>query len=399
MDGSDLPRGLAELVRAASTEREPPSNRSLWGRLAEKARANRWFLAVVVAPTLVTALYYFGIAAKQYESEAHFMVRAASSNSAVATGGLAQVIGLAGGTTSAASESYSVGDYLTSHDAVAALQNRLNLVSIFRRPEADFLSELRPSKPSAERLLKYYRNQVVVNYSPDTGITTVKVHAFRPEDARAVAETMLQLGEERVNALNRRALENAVANARNQLSLAENAVQASQGGLTQFRQSGRDVDPDRTSIAGITLLGGLKQQLDQGRAQLATLGEGVRHDSPQYIAAKQRVDALAAQVAAESSRLAGSPGAVAQGLGRYEGLRLRQDFAAKRYESAAASLQAAQEQAIKQQLYVVRVVEPNLPEKSLFPERWLIVATVGLAALLIYGFGWLIAAGIREHAV
>lgn len=47
---------------------------------------------------------------------------------------------------------------------------------------------------------------------------------------------------------------------------------------------------------------------------------------------------------------------------------------------------------------MVRVVEPNLPVKALYPQRLKIVATVFFALALAYAIGWLILAGVREHA-
>ena len=85
-------------------------------------------------------------------------------------------------------------------------------------------------------------------------------------------------------------------------------------------------------------------------------------------------------------------------MGGYEKLKLEQGFLAKRYEAAASSLAMAREQAQRQQLYIVHVVEPNVPVKSLYPERWRITLTVLIGTLLLYSIGWLIAAGVREHA-
>ena len=65
---------------------------------------------------------------------------------------------------------------------------------------------------------------------------------------------------------------------------------------------------------------------------------------------------------------------------------------------AAASLEKAREQAIQQQLYLQRVVNPNMPVKALYPERGRILGTVLVSLLLIYSIGWLIVAGVREHA-
>jgi capsular polysaccharide transport system permease protein len=362
-------------------------------------RRKRMFLLIVALPTLLVAGYYFLIAADQYESEAHLMVRTAESTPPVGAG-IGQVLSLAGGSTAAQTDAMSVADYLTSHDAVDTLDRRIGLVQRFRRPEADVISRVR-STPTAESLLKYYRKQVSVRYNSETGITTVRVRAFRPGDSYAIINTMLQMGEQRVNMLNTRGQADALALSRRLLQDSEDQLAQVQRRLTGFRQTRGDIDPKGSGEAQITLVTGLESQLAGARAQLSAMSGLVSTTSPQYVALSRRVNALAAQVAAQSGRLAGGGSArnIASSLGDYEELRLRQEFAAKRYETAAAAFEKARDQVQKQQLYLVRVVAPNMPEKSLYPERWRILATVFFGLLLVYAVGWLIVAGVREHAV
>jgi capsular polysaccharide transport system permease protein len=358
-------------------------------------RPLRPFLLVVILPTLLTAAGQYLIAADQYESEAHFIVRSDQGNSA-ASSSLGQMLGLGNNPTPA--EARSLGDYLTSHDAVDALQKKFDLPAIFRRPEADIFTRLHTAKPVAETLLKYYRHQVDVSYNNETGITNLTVRAFQPKDAQALAESLLELGEARVNTFNQRALSDSLSVAKQQLAEAEAGVAEAQHSVTGFRQGERDIDPTRTSTADITMASTLQGQLAQGRAQLSAMGKAVDADSPQYVALKAQVQALETQVNAAQSRLAGPETAMAPGLGTYESLQLRQEFAAKRYEAAATALEGARASAMKQQIFVVRVVDPNLPQKALYPHRLKLVAIVFFGLLLSYAIGWLILAGVREHA-
>jgi capsular polysaccharide transport system permease protein len=396
MDGSAPLRETAAPAR--DTLRPDRGPRVLPARWPTWLRNARGFLLVVVLPTLATALYYFAIAASQYESEAHFVVKTSLPSQATGGASLAEMFGLQGAVAASRADSLSVGDYLSSHDAVATLERRLDLIRLFSRPEADILARIHPASPSAERLLKYYRRQVKVSYDPDTGITTLRVRAFRPGDAYQMTETLLALGEQRVNILNQRALANGVAVAEQQLKAAERGVAEAQVRVTRHRQDARDLDADRSSVVQIELLGQLQQQLAMSRAQLTAMSGSVAANSPQRVALTERVAALAAQVAAQRGRLAGPPGSMAAELGPYQDLQLQREFAAKRYEAAAAALESARHEAMKQQLYLVRVVEPNRPEAALYPRRWLMLASVFFAALLTYGVGWLIVAGVKEHA-
>lgn len=367
----------------------------------ERARAWLWrrraFVAVVLLPVLAVAAYLFLIASDQYESEAHFLVRTAAAEPVAGTG-VSQMLSAATGLSSAQNEAMSVADYLTSHDVVATLRREDRLVQRFHDTGGDVLSRLSRADSAPETLLKYYRKQVKVEYNTETGITTLRVHAFRPADAYELNRKLLLLGERRVNILNLRSYNDAVAMSRRQLGDAEQALAGAQLALTTFRKASGDIDPQASGQAQIGLVTTLTGQLAAARAQLSAMGGMIDHASPQYRALEGRVAALSAQVGAQSGRLVGSSGAIANDISGYEGLRIRQQFLAKRYEAAAASLEKAREQAQRQQLYVVRVVEANMPVKALFPQRWRILMTVTIAALLIYGIGWLIIAGVREHA-
>lgn len=388
-------------LRAQFADGEAPFQRP--GRPRRQNRLRRflarrgWFLLFVILPTLLTAIYYYGIAAKQYESEARFIVRGSQSNGPMISG-LGQILGMSAGLSAAQSESFSVDDFMNSHDAVAELQNKLDLVSMFRRPQADFFARLWWPDPSAETLLRYYRNQVTIKYNEDTGITTIKANTFAPEDSRNLVQALLTLSEERVNEFNERAIEDTVRVAQREVETAEKRVATAQQNLTTFRMHEQDIDPQKTSTAQLALVHTLQLQLVQSRAQLAGMGASVQPDSPQYIALQDRIRALEGQVAAEAARLTGHNGALAPVLASYEQLTLQREFAQTSYTSALTALENARLQAMRQQLFVINVVRPNLPQRALFPRSTMMIATVFLGLLLSYSIGWLIIAGMREHA-
>ena len=354
------------------------------------------FVLVVVAPTLLVAGYYYLVAADQYRSEAHFIVKS-GERGASSGGGFGAILGLGGAPSESASDVASVSDYLQSHDVVSAVNRRINLVDVFRRPEADVLSRLKVGDPTPETLLKYFRSRVNIRQDRDTGITDVTVTTFRPGDSYAIAQLLLSLGEQRVNAMNARSYQGAVASAKRQLIEAEDVIAGIQSQITRFRQTSADIDPQSTGQAQIKLVSDANGKLSAARAQLAAMGAAISHSSPQYVALSRTVRSLEVEASRQSGRLAGNSSAMPKSLGQYEDLRVRQEYAGKNYEAAAANLQKAQDDARRQQLYVVRVVNPNMPVKALFPERAKAVLTVFFALLLTYSISWLIAAGVREH--
>jgi len=380
------------------TPADPQEDREL--TLVERARnlvyARRWFFLIVVLPTVLVGLYLYLYAANQYESEAHFLVHSAEKTQIPSAG--ASALSMLTGVGSGQNEAMSVADYLTSHDAVAKLRQEDKLVERFQRPGVDVLSRLFGTNPTPERLLRYYQRQVKVKFDTESGITTIKVHSFTPQDSYDIAQKLLQIGEQRVNELNARSYHDEIANARRSLDEAEAALTANDVAMTAFRHRSGDIDPQATGAAQLGLVSGLSAQLAAARAQLQTMAGVISPSSPQYQALAAHINSLQAQIDAQSGKLTGRADSITNDVSEYQALMLRRDFLNKRYEVAAASLEKAREQAIQQELYLQRVVNPNMPVKALFPERGRILATVLVALLLVYSIGWLIVAGVREHA-
>ena len=378
-------------------EEERPRSGNAFRRAIAWLRRNRVFAGIVILPTLIVGSYLFLVASDQYESEAHFLVNSADPTPQPGIG-VNSVISMATGLSSGQNQAMSVADYLTSHDAVETLRKEDHLVERFQRNGIDIFSRLRGANPTPERLLSYYLRQVKVEYNTETGITTLTVHGFTPEDAYALTRKLLVLGERRVNDLNSRSYNDAISLTQAQVKEAETELAANQQQMTHYRQSRADIDPQVSGQAQVGLVTTLTGQLAAARAQLNSMNGLISPSSPQYRAMQGRVAALSAQVAGQAGRLTGSGDTIAADMGGYDSLKLRQTFLEKRYDAAASALQRAREQALRQQLYIVRVVDANMPVKSLYPQRLRIMATLMISLLLVYSIGWLIVAGVREHA-
>ncbi len=358
----------------------------------------RWVLLLVALPTLIVALYYYGFASDQYESNAAFVVRRAEAPSRNMLG-VGQIFGLSLGASQSQSDAYLVGEYLLSHDAVARLRRDDRLVERFRRPDTDLLSKLWSADPKPETLLSFFRQQVTVGQDDESGISRISVRAFSPEDSYALTTRLLRMGEQRINELNARTYRNQIADSRRDLDEANAALQEVQKQLTAFRRDEGDIDPAGTGRAQLGLVTEVTGQVVAARARLASMGRFLSPNSPQYRALASQVRAMEAQLAGQSSRLTGSGPSVASNLGNYEDLVIRKEFAAQRYAAAAAAFEQARSDALKQQLYLTRVVEPDRPVKSEYPKRARNVATVFFSLLLAYAIGWLVVAGIKEHSI
>jgi capsular polysaccharide transport system permease protein len=357
----------------------------------------RLFGLVVILPTLLVLFYLIVFASSQYRSEAQFVIRGMQPEPAV-TGGLGQLLGMGSGLSGSQKEAQSIREYLLSADAVAALKaQKIDVSAIYSQTDADFFSRLRPERPQAEKLLEYYRDKVIVSYSPDDSIARVAVTAFSPSDAQRIATALIAMGEQQVNRLNERVIEAGTAVANDELVEAETELADVQTELTGFRDITGDIDPARNSEGAQKQIAEQEAVLSSERALLADMARYLDRSAPQMIAMRSRVAELERALGTSQSKLTGTPKALAKRLARYEELKLRQSFAAKRYDAARIAVENAQAQAAKQRLFLVQLVKPGTPERPVAPRPWRTSLAVFLALAAAFGIFWLLIAGVREH--
>lgn len=352
------------------------------------------FVLVVLLPTLVGMFYWGLVATPRYVSEAHFVVRKTNESRPNNLGLMLQNVGLSAGVA----DSFVVQEYIGSRDAAAALDQRFDLEKVFSRNGADLLSRY-PGPfvtPSQEARYKALKRFMSVSYNGGSGITTLRVQAFTPQDARAISQALLASGEDLVNRLNQRAAADAVTDAEVAVAEATTRRAAIQQQLTAFRNRERFIDPQSAAAESTQLIAGLLVTLSQLRAEQAQLQQSAPQ-SPQLPVIQGRIAAYEAQIAQARARVTGASESLAPKISTYEGLVLQQELANRALTESSAALLTAQQDARRQKLYLDRIVEPNLADKPTEPRRIRAMLIIFLSSLGIYLLGRLLWAGLREH--
>ena len=349
----------------------------------------------VLAPTLLAAVYFYGIASDQYVSEARFVVRSRADAPQLSLGTMLSAAVGGGGGSSA--EAYSVRDFLTSHDAAMRTNEQLDLTRIWGREDVDFLSRLHNDDP--ERLTKYFNSMVSISFDSTTNVVTLRVRSFTPEDSKAITTALLSLSEQLINSLSERAREDALRIARDEVAIAERRVLDSREALTRFREQEHELDSAGAVQAAVATMAQLEGQLVAAQAELREREAFMRPDNVALQSTRNRIEALQRQITSERSRRTQGGGALSQQLAGFERLMLEREFADRQLASATASLETARMEAQRQQMYLSRVVEPNLAVYPLYPRKLISVGSIFLGLSVAFGIGGLLIAGMREHAV
>jgi capsular polysaccharide transport system permease protein len=356
---------------------------------------NIWFWAIVGLPTLIAGVYYFAIASDQYMSEVKFVVHSPTKNMSNLFSAM-----LSSATGNTSEDTYAVHDYLMSRDVVRRLERDDDLRTLLGRPEADPISRF-PGiwfwRSDFESLYDAYSHFVSVDIDTSSGISTLEVKAFRPQDAKRIATALLGFSEQLVNELNARARRDTLASFRKEVADTERRIAEIQGKLTVYRVKRNMLDPKSAAAGPVGLLAQLNAKLASAEAQLTEIERNAPH-SPHVPLIKTRILSLERLIASQRSKITGDNSSIATALGEYEQLDVQQKLAEKTLASAFVSLEAAKLQAQRQQIYLETIEQPNLADYPIYPKRLASFAVVVVSCLLVYGIAWLLVAGIREHA-
>jgi capsular polysaccharide transport system permease protein len=357
---------------------------------------NIWFWAIVGLPTLLAGVYFFGIASDLYLSEVKFVVRGPSKPQ---MSGLSSMFS-SSGASAASEDTYAVHEYLMSRDAVRRLEREDDLRALFSRPEGDLISRF-PGymfwRKDFEALYKAYGRFVTIEIDSTSGVSTMQVKAYRPEDAQRVADSLLRFSEQLVNLLNERSRHDALAVFQTQVETTEHQIATIQDQLTAYRVKEKMLDPKSAATGPIELLAQMNGQLANAKSQLAEVLKN-SPNSPQIPLVRTRIGSLEKLITEERAKITGDSNSVATALGEYERLNVQHLLAEKQLASAFTSLEAARLEAHRQQLYLETIAKPNLADYPLYPRRIVSFATVVVTCLLAYGIAWLLVASVREHA-
>lgn len=359
------------------------------------------FLVVVVAPTIVAALFYAFVATDQYATNSAFAVRSASSTGpALDTGSMMSLGGLAAASPEI-SDSFIVQEYIGSREMVETLIAEANFIEIYSRPSADGYYRLDP-EATIEDMVDYWQMMNTVDYDTDTGILNMVVRAFRPQDAETITRKVVEQAELLVNDLSQRAREDSVASAKREVDIAEERYAAARTALAGYRGERKEIDPTATATARQTLVGELEGQLAGKESELSALRATMSENAPRVQVVQNEITALERQIAVERLSVAvaeqgDTEPVLTERLSQFEELLAERDFSEKAYVSALAMLESARMEALKQQRYLAVFVRGAAPQMATYPKgiRWTLI----LFGVLLAGWGLasLISAAIRDR--
>lgn len=366
-------------------------------KTAELVRRSPGFMVGVVLPVLVAAIYFFGIASPQYVSESRFAIKAPNQRGPQVTSiaNLFQTTGLSAGQE----QSNQVIDYVRSRSALTTLLKNSALRNAYRHEKIDTFSRFpQPWDDNTfEDLFYYYRDKVQISHDNDTGLVVLRSIAFDPKDAARINESLLRESEQLVNRLNENARVKSIEEATSRVIEAEQRVAKARREIAAYRSRAAVVDPLREATGVAEIANRLITQRAALEAQLSTF-RSITPDHPAIPSLREQIASLTREIERQTARAVGPPSAISGKLPSYDALVLEQELASQLLVLAQTTLEGARADAVRQQFYLERVVNPNVPDEATYPKALKIVLTVFGFALCLYFIIWMFVVGILEHA-
>jgi capsular polysaccharide transport system permease protein len=362
------------------------------------------FFLLVIVPTILFFLYAGLWQTSRYVSETRVTVRAAQEPKVVSGEGadlMGKFMGGGGGSRSTIQDAYIVLNYIKSPAIVRDIGGTAAMQRYFSVRGADYFSRLSKGDFRIEDLLKYWLSRVAASVDTVSSIVTVKVEAFQPQDAQSLAQEIVRLSETLVNNMSLRSRQDAAARAEREVSLAADKLAVAREKLTAFRNQGVVIDPASKAKSISESIAKLTMEKIEIENSLSVLQGRLDADSPTQRIRKSKLLAIERQITELKNTLtdSNSSEALSAQIASFERLKLEEAFTESIYKISVSAFQRARQEMEKQQLFLVVVVPPTLPESAAYPKPVVDAMMLFVGLTTLWGIGALIAASIDDQMV
>jgi len=354
------------------------------------------FTLFVLLPTLFAGVYYAYFASSQYAVEVRFAVRV--SQLVPATDDVIAKLSAAQSDPNVGKETYVVSNFISSRNIIRSLDRDGTLRGIFSRPEIDYFSRFN-AKGNEDELWNYSQNMLISSVDRISGVITLRVLAFSPQEALSLAQKTMRLTEQMVNQYSERTRADTLKASKNQLADAVNRYRNSLLAIRSFRDLDRVIDPMQEAVSISTTL--LEAQLVRAgleRDKIVAL-RTLSAQAPTMRVLQSKIDALNTQIEQLQAQLTSTNEnkiAATAVLARFEELELNRMFAEKLLAITQQAFQKALVETERQHMYLVVFVEPRLPDEARFPRRAVNTLLVFVLLSLIWTIVRLVLAGVVD---
>lgn len=266
------------------------------------------------------------------------------------------------------------------------LRNRgIDLKQLFGRSSIDWWARL-SQDATAEEMKKYWEDMVTTSVSASSGIVTVKVKAFSPEDTALLVKEIVKASEIVVNQVNSRMWKDVIATAETNLENAKQQLLKARETVAAARNREGVLSVGSSSQIIATLIGTIEEERLKLQQQYSSQAAVVSSNSPQMRVLQREIRSKEEQIVNLKAQLAGTGkernlADVSQDLSQLE---LAQSLAEQQFSSSAKTVEQVRFVSQQQLLYLDSFLTPRVPDEANYPKRFLWISLTFIASLVAW---------------
>jgi capsular polysaccharide transport system permease protein len=355
------------------------------------------FFLVFLIPSLTIASYYTFFASNQYVSEAQFTVAGSiipNVDGFPSLGGIPAIAII--------QDTQIVTNYVTSRAALEKLDEKVKLRQLYSKSTIDWYARFE-SKKSIEKFINYWKGMVSASIKMPSGIVTLQVKAFSPEDAKLITQALVADSEHLINEMDQRMHKDAVQSAEQQVTTASARLADTRLALENARNNSGILDAVKTADSINAILNNVRSGLLQLQQEYQTQLKAVSANAPQMRLLKSRIDATAIQIEELEAKLTQKPGSIgsdptiSSAVSRFAELNLEHKIAERLYAGALTALEVARLTAQKRTMYLTTFIQPQAPQDAEYPRRITTTLMAVFICLIIWGLICLVLSTVRKR--
>ncbi|MBX3671198.1 MAG: hypothetical protein KF778_22610 [Rhodocyclaceae bacterium] len=371
---------------------------SAYARLIGTLMSIAWFrraVRLIVVTALLALIYWAVVASDRYVSEANVIIQKTDSLAAPALDISMLVPSVAGANRS---DQLLLREYLLSVDMLKKLDTALDLRSHYSDRQRDIVSRMWFHDASMEWFHRHYLSRVGVDYDDFANVLRIRVQAYDPKTAHAIASMLVDEGERYMNHLGHELAQVQVNFLNVQVGLAQLRFQQATQELVNFQNRKGLLSPQATAESINTIVAGLEAQRAQVQTQLAALPKTLDRDHPNIVMLKQTLAAVDRQIDQEKAKLATPSGKTLNvSMEQFQRLQMEVTFTQEIYKSALIALEKGRLDATRMLEKVSVLQAPTLPEYPMEPRRIYNSIVTLLAAAVLAGVLTLLESIVQDH--
>lgn len=377
---SDSPEDNSQLNSPATNDPNSPEQLRL---LRKRRRRNiPWAAITLVATTVSTAGFVFGIASPRFETKSKFLIKSADSSD-----------NMASGFASLFSKNYASSQqdakylklYLRSPGVIKQLDRDLDLSGVFSSSRIDVVSRFKDA-PTREGLSDFLASKIRVEADDMSGAIELSTIAFDPVTSLDINKKLLAYSNQFIDKLNSKILDQELNSSLDQMKRAEVDMKLASDTLQRFRVQTRTADSESERKLNTAYIKELKSEFAKVSIEYAVnVSKYSDKNDPDLIELRDRMASLEKLIANEESRQFDRKGADSARRPVQESqLAGKLQIAGEIYKASVASYQKARIDASKKQKFLLYIDRPILSERQLKNWRWKAFGTVVLIASGLY---------------